>query len=366
MLRPLTSLRFPAAMLVFFWHASATRNAAITLSLAYAGVGFFFMLSGFILTYTYEHLFDGVQRAGSWRDFYVARFARIYPLHATVMLIALALLAVLGGEHWTGAPVLLRIQEIVAQTFLVQSWFPQPAIHSGVNGVSWSISDEAFFYAAFPLIALAFGRIFARTSTRTILVTAFAVPVVFIACLMRVHARFDEWALYFFPPTRLIDFIVGMLMGMAFLRRARRPQRVDPDVLELAAVLGVPIGLALTFLGPESVKFDATMMPFAGFAIYVFALGEGRLSRLLCAAWAVRLGEASYAFYLVHYGVVNAIERVAYFTPPIVRFAAALAVSLLCALALYTYVEAPVRQRIRTALSNLQTHAAGFRPDAAG
>lgn len=53
-LKPLTSLRFVAALMVFGYHAAPFLPAFFATNTGYAGVGFFFVLSGFILTYTYH------------------------------------------------------------------------------------------------------------------------------------------------------------------------------------------------------------------------------------------------------------------------------------------------------------------------
>ena len=75
----LTSLRFFAALHVFVFHMYAMQIANTSgwarqiSSIGYVGVSFFFVLSGFILVYTYA------DRPISAREFWRARFARIYP-----------------------------------------------------------------------------------------------------------------------------------------------------------------------------------------------------------------------------------------------------------------------------------------------
>src|SRR6187200_2907241 len=86
-LDPLTSLRFVAALAVLVHHLSpwyfqgivSTWPGQIVTFECFSGVTLFFILSGFILFYNYEEKL----RHPSWttiKDFYVARFARIYPV----------------------------------------------------------------------------------------------------------------------------------------------------------------------------------------------------------------------------------------------------------------------------------------------
>ena len=77
-LKPLTSLRFVAALLVFAWHCYPMRQVAGVFSFGYIGVSFFFLLSGFILTYGYHRTFARGIEPHAVRAFYAARIARVY------------------------------------------------------------------------------------------------------------------------------------------------------------------------------------------------------------------------------------------------------------------------------------------------
>jgi peptidoglycan/LPS O-acetylase OafA/YrhL len=154
-LRALTSLRFVAALLVFSWHCVPTRAVSVTFSFGYIGVGFFFLLSGFILTYTYHGAFGERLRAEAVRAFYAARVARVYPLHLVTMPLMIACLVYLGTNPlWSGVEPQTRLQEVAAQAVLLQSWIPVRAIYFVDNGPAWSISFAALFYALVPLAGL--------------------------------------------------------------------------------------------------------------------------------------------------------------------------------------------------------------------
>ena len=110
------------------------------------GVSFFFVLSGFILVYTYAG------REIDKRDFYQARFARIYPayLFSPAALVAVFLLRRIENARPVlrirGAP--LRPGDRSLVLLLLQAWLPAAAL--SWNAVAWSLSVEAFFYAIFP------------------------------------------------------------------------------------------------------------------------------------------------------------------------------------------------------------------------
>lgn len=85
----LTGLRGILAGLVVFLHATLFLEWKIPFSpidkivdgFGRFGVSGFFVLSGFILTYTYDN------RTWRTKDFYINRFARIYPLYGSVKFI---------------------------------------------------------------------------------------------------------------------------------------------------------------------------------------------------------------------------------------------------------------------------------------
>jgi len=361
MLRPLTALRFGAALLVFPWHAAATRGIAMHYSLGYAGVTFFYVLSGFILAHTYGAVVERGLTRRSVARYLVARFARIYPVHLCAMLLTLGVLIWIGGDHWSAADARLRVAEVASQVVLVQAWFPSQDVHFGVNGPAWSISVECFFYALFPLLLFAALRTFRAASWRLVLCAAAAAWASFALFLLTIPAAFDQWSLYVFPPVRLIDFASGILLALVYAKRANAKLPIDATVLEAAALVGMALAAGCSVLTPQSLHFSAVFLPFCGFAIYVFALGAGRISGVLASPVAVRLGEASYAFYLLHLNAIHVVEHTLRGRSNGAAFGVSLALSILLALAVYSGVEAPLRRRIRDAW---ERRAAASRPDA--
>lgn len=102
MINSLTSLRFIFAMMVFGAHCYVIDGFfdAHFFKEEFVDVNFFFVLSGFIIAYNYQEKMQDHQI--SKRTFWVARIARVYPLHWLTLLIAAALgnyvVASGGGE----------------------------------------------------------------------------------------------------------------------------------------------------------------------------------------------------------------------------------------------------------------------------
>ena len=349
---PLTSLRFVAALLVFSWHCVPTRRLSAAFSLGYVGVAFFFLLSGFILTYRYHDTFRARLRLDALRTFYAARFARVYPLHLATMPIVIAVLISLGTDAlWSGVDPQTRMRAVVAQALLVQSWSASLPIEFGVNGPAWSISVEAFFYLLFPFLAYGLLRGLRLLPAHAVLLCAASLWLAAAALLWPQHASVDDWRWYVFPPVRLVDFVAGMLLGIAFRRLdARRRGPLRATSLEALAIAGLCFAVVLSPFVPLSMRFSLWVMPASGAMILVFARRHGAISRLLSHPVPVRLGEISFAFYLCHLAVVKLVDRRIGWEHPF-SLAIAFGGTLALSLALHHGVERPMRERVRALLA---------------
>ena len=270
----LTSLRAVAALAVFATHASTWGVIALPPGLArladlgHTGVTFFFVLSGFILTWS--------ARPGTHvLTFYRRRFARVWPSHAVVLAAAAVVPVVAVSRSW---------ESLVPNALLLQAWLPLEQAYS-FNGVAWSLSCEAFFYALFPLALWASARLRTRTAVALVggtLVLAVAAAVVAPGAALHV------------PLLRLPEFLVGVLVGAAF-RSGWRP-RVPP----LAAVGALVVACALAAPLPRPLPDFALLVPFV---LVLLSAAQRDASGL--GGWLVRrplvwAGEVSFAFYLVH------------------------------------------------------------------
>ena len=166
MIKPLTSLRFLFALMVFCSHLQFFDYAEYptfkeiqyyVTGEGFLGVSFFFILSGFILSLNYDDRL--LSRQVTFREFWVARIARVYPLHLATLLIALAMV-IEGTEQWKDffADPAASTVTFLSNASLIHAFIPVPEYFFSYNVPSWSISDEMFFYFAFPFIIFLFVR----------------------------------------------------------------------------------------------------------------------------------------------------------------------------------------------------------------
>lgn len=312
------------------------------------------------------HLSRRLQRiqAATLRRFYVARFARIYPLHIVALLIALVGFTIVGTDvetwnvDWTQ-----RVAQVALQIALVQSWIPLKSIFFGANGVSWSISVEVLFYALFPLLTLLVSRTIGVLPCRGILIVAASLWLLLLATLLPQQSFRDDWRFYIFPLARLPDFVVGMLLGLAFLRRKHFSVPLRPTSMEMLVVGLIPPMMLVGAILPTSLHFSAWMMPWFSAAILVFADGRGALSRILSNPFAVRLGEASFAFYLIHHTLVRVSKHFLFSISVPLSIAIALLLSVMASRLLFVFVETPARRWIRRPFDSRETTLLGLLPN---
>lgn len=298
MLHSLTSLRFIAAFIVVVHHYVWFDGKWPIFTHGDIGVSFFYVLSGFVLAYAYHsRLSTG---AVSIRTFYAARIARIYPLHLLTLFLAIPLMATSTwqGNLHTALPFNLT---------LTQSFVPFRDFYLSFNSPSWSISNEAFFYALFPfLIGL---------RLRTLLLVAMGIAILiclaWAATRMSLHVL-DYWIWIFKinPCFRLFEFLLGIA---AFKLRARltTPTQWHANSFEIASILAVAGAVYHLDLIPAFLQRGAIFGPLFAALVLIFSMETGVISQAIRVRWLVYLGDISFAIYMLHQIVI----RYVYDTP---------------------------------------------------
>ncbi len=312
-----------------------------------SGVAFFFVLSGFVLTYS-------ARPTTSTRNFYWRRFARIYPAHVVALLLAIPVFYSFGEIEegsWV-KPFSLGI--LLLSVVLIQGWSNNPEILFSGNPAAWTLTVEAFFYALHPWLNRALRPLRVRGAFLVIL----GAWVTVVGYQIIVNAVPGTALLELPMPVRRIgEFVIGM--GLAQLAILGFRLRVPPIIgyALLAAVAAVLVyGMRIEL---ESPVFRWLLYLYEPifillFAIIIFAVATrdaagGR--SLLRSPVLVRLGEWSFAFYLVHATVIYAFRH--FFGKQhmdvmnLLWYLPVTAVALALAWALYRCVEHPVERRLR-------------------
>lgn len=317
------------------------------LSHGYLAVGLFFLLSGFILAYTYDGNIDG--RANRVR-FWEARFARIYPVYLLSLVMAYAF----SGE--------LGVDTRAAVVGMVQAWNPFNSDMAGAwNYPAWTLSAEAFFYICFPFV---FPWLSRRSERALYWITA----ALLVICVLghtplkglgdwKNHA--DFFVRYVpLPALRIPEFLLGVAMGLRFLRAGSTEHRPGRPLVVCAAVLGTIASLSL----PIGDWVSLVILPFS-VLVYELACGGTWLTEFLSTRLMVLLGGASYSVYLLRYPVSMWMHLLLENLPPaFVRAGELLTpiVLVLFSIAVFRYWEEPARRALRNWFTKLRPLSVRF------
>lgn len=300
MIKPLTSLRFFFAFMVFLSHIdfSSVEKHSLDQSFnlfyfeeGYIGVSFFFLLSGFILAYNYKQKL--LHNLVTKKEFWIFRFARIYPLHLLTLLLAIPLtIKFMFATSW-----LHGIMKFGLNILLMQSFVPYTDFYFSLNDLSWSLSCEFFFYLMFPFLINFLST--KRAGLMTALVSMILIPVGIYFCS-------ETWlhpVFYINPLPRLVDFVIGILLFELFEKNFLRSIYIHPisaTLMEVASILVFIIFIYFKDFIPQGYRFSCYYWLPMGFIIYSFSWQNGLLSALLSKKIFVVLGEISFGFYLIH------------------------------------------------------------------
>ena len=349
-LSALTSLRFFAALMVYFRHLFFFKGHVVLGSLyvtylaeGYIGVTFFFLLSGFILTYNYYERFQEVNWF-SVRKFYRARLARIYPLHFLTLMMATVFLIPL----FVSAPWEVTYSGVI--NLLLLHWVHVSEYTGVFNGPSWSLSCEVIFYALFPFLSWFFWRMFSKKSVSRLVAVVVATFVVYAVLVWWWRDVPNNWSLLYSSPLfRIADFIIGMLLAVIFLKHrvVRKVPKRDIGwftLLEMICVTSFAIQVWLSPAVHQSLRFSVYYLPVMAIIIYVFAQQGGLLSRWLTARELVFLGEISFSFYMIQGLVVRLFIYLSIIeSQPLVVALLAFVITMVLSIVTYHYYENPLR-----------------------
>lgn len=319
-LLPLTGIRFFLAFWVvmfhqpffpdFQWMSRFPVPLPVLIRTGFLGVGVFFVLSGFVLSYNYP-----LWEVWSWKNvakFGVARFSRIYPGYCVGLLLCVPFVVHPLLKQFSLAKLQSFLTVASLNWTLMQAWSPTTA--QSWNGPGWSLSVEAFFYCCFPLVGVALWRLSRPSSifVASLLVWAGSLIAPLSVTLWTQHLMTDQfWSslILYNPLLHLPQFCIGILIG----KTHHLLQSKNSILLGRGYYLYVP-GLfleviAISFYGSRDVYgfalHNGLLLPLHSLIILGLSLGGGALARLLSIRPLVFLGNASYALYILHMPVAN-------------------------------------------------------------
>jgi peptidoglycan/LPS O-acetylase OafA/YrhL len=260
-----------------------------------SGVDVFFVLSGYLIS---SLLLDERAQSGTirLRDFYLRRFLRIVP----VFWVFAFVLAIAGTEAPGALPWVLTYTSNVGLAFGYM------AVQGGAP-ITWSLSMEEQFYAAWPPLARRFGR---RALLGGVVVAIAAASLWRLVLVWRGLTGFPELTCR--PDARMDMILWGCLAALV-----EREERF-PAIRAWVVAWRRPLIVGLVAAGAVSHRLsevEPTWLGRAGYLVqgaltaavilWVRACPASRVTRLLAAWPLVWVGKLSYSIYLWHLGVAH-------------------------------------------------------------
>jgi peptidoglycan/LPS O-acetylase OafA/YrhL len=273
----LDGLRGLAAILVAGAHYMTMEGGAplseIVQTLTGLGMTLFFVLSGFVIHYNYN---TTITQPGGLRMFFVARFARLYPLYILLFLFDFAYTGLTArsacgqigapSEYWSGLPFYLTFTQTWLYAVICRA---SPEYQYGpAAAVSWSISVEVFFY----LVYVALAPLIARrhwTARNVIGLAAGVYILIVVYFLLCSHYEQDvnrigldlfgpaastdsgyenslmRWLLYFNPAARLGEFIAGLTAAHVYLVTGQRSAALGTAAASAMTLIAIALTVGL-------------------------------------------------------------------------------------------------------------------------
>jgi peptidoglycan/LPS O-acetylase OafA/YrhL len=378
-LPPLTGLRFFAAFFILAGHAAPVMFKLtpspqllfnVTNCFLEVGMQLFFVLSGFVIHYNYADV-GRLPNSQNVAKFYIARFARIYPLY----LLFLTIQIVLHGGN---------LRALIFYLGLTQSWVYMiikgvPLIGHLSSSITWSISTEWFFYCLYPIVAwlLAMTR---HRLTAALVLTALALLGLVQAVFIYLHGQevnvfaqavwgtpgidsFHGWLLAYSPVGRLPPFLIGIATAHIFMTGYGRPVG-ESERRRGIVVLTLALACAIAMCGAQSVgnpyvNSVALFIYPLSIAVVIFCCARYRslFSLALSVPLLVVCGDASYSIYLFHLlvlGVTGVRDVLPWTWYDLLyvgfRFAATALITIVFSMVTYRLYEAPARAATRALL----------------
>jgi len=354
----ITFTRFIAALTVVFFHYGQSvfpANIPFLFENVTAGpiaVGYFYVLSGFIMAIAYYQVAANQRNDFNKLKYWVARFARIYPVYLVALLIIVAAKFKSLGQDWETLPLHL---------LLFQSWIPGYPIT--LNTPGWSLSVEAFFYLCFPFLLI---WVYKRGIKS---LTIFAIILWLVTqIILLIQLNSDAYIpksllhdfIYYNPLMHLNQFVLGLVCGI-YLKSSKYNSNISKNsgswlllsfVIMFLLIWGRPHLEAL--LGIRLAFTNGLLAPaFLGVIIFL-ARHKGFITKIFTYPFLILLGEASYSLYILQKPVHGIYDKV--IVPRInlsetLHFYIFVVLLILISIVSYKFLETPMRKIINKIFS---------------
>lgn len=284
------------------------------------GVAIFFLISGFVIPFSFTNT--------NWRGFLIGRVLRIYPTYTVGLSISIAVMIISGLYYGKDYPYSLAVTLINyfpgARDVI---WVP------GIDGIIWTLDVEIKFYlvcaAAYPLLKFGKPAVF-------LIPLLLAIPAILASPYVTPLLNNGKGQLYTFCAS--VQYINFMFIGVAFHFLHKGFLRPQVFLTIVAALF-----LAMTAIMWRAVTVPFTLMWTYGIALLIFSAAFSFPNVLKSRRITDFFADISFPLYVVHgvlgYAILRVIAGVG--VPAWLCVVIAAGISIVVATALHYWVEVP-------------------------
>ena len=305
----LTSIRGIAAVIVILYHVKSSLLAhqfSSSLSFIYANgylaVDLFLILSGFIICLKYSEIYQDRISQKDFFSFMAKRFARVFPLHAFIMISFLVIPLVIAVS---GRPIPdnFGLEKFFIKLFMIDLWTHQEYFWNSWNTPSWSISGEFLAYLIFPFLAFAIHNL--SIGMKIILYIFLLFLIAFIYEINNSLSLGDN-----ISSLGLLRCTIGFSLGMFicyFYKEILKTKTNFSGFAKIAFVILTFIFILLSYNFSKNHYFAPACFSLFLFLILLF---NSPMHQFLESRVLVYIGDISYSLYLNHILVLYVLTMI--------------------------------------------------------
>jgi len=280
------------------------------------GVSVFLVLSGFLMVYSYYR--KGRIKGSTIKDnfiFLCNKMKRLYPLY---ILLTLFLFPILFMGN-TRVPFGEGVLRLITSVLFISEW--HFSIHSIVD-VAWYLGPLALFYFVFPRILNYMENNYSKTKAYLSIVISLLIQLLIGVIGKNMGNEIGYWYVYYRPLSRIWEIIIGCNLAYIYLNSTFKLEKWKYTVLEIVSIVLVVVSNVVAMVITPKNKIVTAVSEIqeiwwacslvfiisTGILIYIFAIGQGSVSKVLVCNATLNIAKLSAYAYLIHNVVLQCLE----------------------------------------------------------
>ena len=190
---------------------------------------------------------------------------------------------------------------------MIQAFIPNGGYYFGFNSVSWYLSLTLFFVLVAPFLKKILKRFnWWESLVGIVLLIALECGLYFLLK----DSSYAHWALYIFPPTRLIEFIIGALAFNIYIKVSDKGIVFRNVFFHVSLVIGLALSVITAYYSSNTNNsvFLATVWIIPSLLLLICATIEGEgifLANITRNKVFVYIGNISFYVFLIHQLIIR-------------------------------------------------------------